>query len=170
VRSGIEVIDETGLAPDDGPLLELIEEVLEAEAAAGALVVSFVDEDTMTDLNRRYRGLDEPTDVLSFCCGAGSVDLPACTERQWIEGEHPGGGGRPPDLGEVVICLEVVGRFARMDGVEAGRQLGWTLVHGVLHLLGYDHERDRGRMRRRERALLAQLDGIVGSLSFRAEH
>jgi probable rRNA maturation factor len=70
----------------------------------------------MRELNREHRGLDEPTDVLSF-----PVD----------EGGPPAG---PRELGDVVICPEHT------------RDLNEAVVHGVLHLCGYDHETDEGQM------------------------
>jgi probable rRNA maturation factor len=73
-------------------------------------------------LNARYRGKDRPTNVLSF-----------------------GGAGRmpqgPEDLGELVICAPVVAREAREQGKTARAHWAHLIVHGVLHLLGFDHER-----------------------------
>ena len=74
-----------------------------------------------------------------------------------------GDGPSPPGLGEVVVCASVVTRYAREDGVDGAEQLAWTIVHGVLHLLGYDHEVDHGEMRDRERALLPELADLRGS-------
>jgi rRNA maturation RNase YbeY len=62
----------------------------------------------------------------------------------------------------------VVQRYARSDGVDPGQQLAWTLVHGTLHLVGYDHERDEGEMREREKALLKGFDPLVRAISFPA--
>jgi probable rRNA maturation factor len=80
------------------------------------LAVAFVDEEKIRTLNREHRGLDEPTDVLSFP----------------IDEAGPAAG--PRELGDVVIC-----RSQTADLAEA-------VVHGVLHLCGYDHETDRGEM------------------------
>ena len=82
----------------------------------GHLAVALVGEDEIRRLNREHRGHDRPTDVLSF-----PVD----------EAEHTAG---PRELGDVVICPEHT-----EDLVEA-------MVHGVLHLCGYDHETDQGEM------------------------
>jgi probable rRNA maturation factor len=99
---------------------ELRESVLAALAAAGVddghLSVELVGEDRIRELNREHRGLDEPTDVLSFP----------------LDGTGPSAG--PRELGDVVICPEHT-----EDLVEA-------TVHGVLHLCGYDHEADDGEM------------------------
>jgi probable rRNA maturation factor len=82
----------------------------------GHLSVELIGEERIAELNRAHRGLDEPTDVLSFPIdGAGDV-------------------AGPRELGDVVICPEHTG-----DILEA-------TVHGVLHLCGYDHETDHGEM------------------------
>jgi probable rRNA maturation factor len=87
-----------------------------AGVADGHLAVELVDEGRIRELNREHRGIDEPTDVLSF-----PVDG---------TGEAPG----PRELGDVLICPPHTA-----DVVEA-------TVHGVLHLCGYDHETDDGEM------------------------
>jgi probable rRNA maturation factor len=102
--------------------------VLAADSAGvrdGHLAVQFVDERRITALNAEHRSLSEPTDVLSFP----------------IDGAEPSPGGR--ELGDVVICLAHTA-----DVREA-------VVHGVLHLLGMDHETDDGQMLRLQRELLA---------------
>jgi probable rRNA maturation factor len=91
-----------------------------ALAAAGVkdghLAIALVDEDRIRELNRRYRGRDRPTDVLSFP----------------VDERGPAGG--PRELGDVVICPEHT------------QDLAEAVVHGVLHLCGYDHETDDGEM------------------------
>jgi probable rRNA maturation factor len=82
----------------------------------GHLAISFVGEDEIRALNREHRGHDGPTDVLSFP----------------VDGPGPASG--PRELGDVVIC-----RAHTADVTEA-------VVHGVLHLCGYDHETDSGEM------------------------
>ena len=82
----------------------------------GHLTVALVDETRIRDLNRTHRGLDRPTDVLSFP----------------IDGQEPTAG--PRELGDVVICP------AHTADLEE------ATVHGVLHLLGMDHETDSGEM------------------------
>jgi probable rRNA maturation factor len=93
----------------------------------GHLAVTFVDEDEMRRLNREHRDRDSPTDVLSF-----PVDE---------LGASPG----PRELGDVVICPGQT-----TDLTEA-------VVHGVLHLCGYDHERDEGEMLGLQRQVLGSL-------------
>ena len=78
----------------------------------------------MRDLNARYRGKDRPTNVLSF-----PADLPEAVEL--------------PLLGDIVICAPVVHDEARQQGKSPAAHWDHMLIHGVLHLLGYDHESDR---------------------------
>ena len=93
-------------------------------------------------LNARFRGLDAPTNVLSF----SAVALP----------QAPGGGRA---LGELVICPRVLRAEARAQDKSLRAHWAHLVVHGTLHLLGYDHERaaDARRMERREIAVLRRL-------------
>jgi probable rRNA maturation factor len=104
------------------------------------LVVRIVDEAEITALNRQYRGKDGPTNVLSF--------------------PSEGFAGVPSDLlGDVVICAPVVAAEAAMQGKPPAAHWAHMVIHGVLHLLGYDHHHasDATRMERRESALLTGL-------------
>ena len=98
-----------------------------------------VGDRAMRGLNRRYRGKDRSTDVLSF----------AFREGVW-------GGLRPELLGDIVISVPAAERQARDAGTPVAEELERLIVHGLLHLLGYDHERgaaEARRMERRERRL-----------------
>jgi probable rRNA maturation factor len=92
----------------------------------GHIALEFVDEARIAELNERYRSLAKPTDVLSFP----------------VDGAGPAVGAR--ELGDVVICLR---------HTEDVRE---AIVHGVLHLLGMDHETDDGQMLALQRELLAE--------------
>ena len=111
------------------------------EAELSILLVSDAE---MRKLNRAWRGKDRPTDVLSF-------------------GQHEGEGGAPEGLlGDVVVSVDTARRQAAERGASLSREAERLLVHGVLHLLGYDHERSTAqarRMQRRERALARRLRG-----------
>ncbi len=109
-------------------------------------------------LNRRWRGIDRPTDVLAFSQleerGAPPPKPPAIVRR----------GDRP--LGDVVISVDTALRQARELGVAPAVRLRTLLIHGFLHLIGYDHERsaaDARRMFARERALARKLDARKSS-------
>jgi rRNA maturation RNase YbeY len=113
----------------------LLDALRRGEAELSVLLVS---DREMRRLNRAWRGRDRPTDVLSFAQAEG-------------EGAAPAGL-----LGDVVISLETAKRQAGERGVAVGEEAERLLIHGVLHLLGYDHEvsdREARRMQRRERAL-----------------
>ena len=114
-RSGVEVHEEAAV--------ELVREVLGREAVRdGDVGLAFVGPEEMRELKRTHLGIDEPTDVLAFPIDARD-ELPA---------------GVPRQLGDVVLCPQVVGEKWREP-----------LVHGVLHLLGHEHGPE---MEARERA------------------
>jgi rRNA maturation RNase YbeY len=116
------------------------------------LSVAIVDDPAMRTLNRDFRHLDKPTDVLSFSQleepGAPPPDLPSLRDDSATL------------LGDVVISIDTALAQARAQGIGPRERLRTLLIHGVLHLLGYDHERspaDARRMFARERALAAAL-------------
>jgi probable rRNA maturation factor len=109
-----------------------------AIARAASVTVRYVAGAEGRRLNREFRDKDYATNVLTF-----------------ILGEDPGGGL----AGDIVICAPVVAREARSQGKPVEAHHAHLLVHGLLHLQGFDHERaaDADRMERRERAILAAL-------------
>ena len=118
--------------------------VLSFEVATVPVEVGIVlaDDARVRVLNRDFRGQDRATNVLSFPAG----------DAQWP-------AGQPRLLGDVVVALETIQREAAGDGTSLGDHLAHLLVHGTLHLLGYDHESDdeAERMEAREIELLAGL-------------
>ena len=128
---------------DPGALRALALALLAAEGVEGpsALGIAFVGESEMRALNAEHRGLDEVTDVLAFPLD-GADELPAGLERQ---------------LGDVVVCFEQAVRQAGEAGVEPVAEVRTLVVHGLLHLLGHDHEVDGGEMLARQDELLASL-------------
>lgn len=116
-----------------------------ARAPAGAEVaVMLTDDATIRTLNRDWRGIDKPTNVLSF---------PAAPQ--------PGAGaGAPTMLGDIAIAYETTAREAEAEGKPFADHLSHLAVHGLLHLLGYDHETDAEAevMEALERDILAGLD------------
>jgi probable rRNA maturation factor len=113
--------------------------------ARGEVTIALVSDARVRALNRRYRGKDYATDVLSF---------PA-RERETSAGRY---------LGDIVIATGVARRQARDLGHSLAAELRILALHGLLHLLGYDHERDRGRMRTLEQRLLRRSgvrDGLI---------
>jgi probable rRNA maturation factor len=138
----------------------LATEVLWAEGVRGLaeLSVLYIGEEAIAELNLLYMGKPGPTDVLAFPIDAGEVEVIA----------GPGGTSRGPDrapidvgdlpllLGDVVICPAVAAAQAPTHAGSVDDELALLLVHGVLHVLGYDHAEpeEAGRMRDRERELL----------------
>ncbi len=114
-----------------------------ADRGAGDAEVSvlFADDAFVRGLNARWRGLDKPTNVLSFPAAAPGV---------------PG----PRPLGDIVLAFETVAREAREEGKPFDHHAAHLLVHGFLHLLGYDHETDAAAavMEAREVRILETLD------------
>lgn len=112
--------------------------------------VVFVNDRIMQELNRIWRGKDKTTDVLSFPM---QDDVWSCIER---------GGDVPlPELGDIVISIPQAIRQAGEYGVTLSEELARLLVHGVVHLLGYDHERGSGEaraMRSLEAAILREME------------
>ena len=98
-----------------------------------SVAVVFADDRTLRELNSRYRGRNRPTDVLSF-----PTD----------EEDH---------LGDIVVSSETTRRQGRRSGHGAAREARILLIHGFLHLLGYDHEADDGEMETLERTLRREM-------------
>jgi probable rRNA maturation factor len=121
----VEVVAARTRAPGLGPWLQRVAPA----RAKGQVTVALVPDTRVRSLNRRYRRHDATTDVLSF---------PA---------------GEPHELGDVVIAEGVARRQARAAGHSLQIELRVLALHGLLHLLGYDHEQDGGRMARVERRL-----------------
>ena len=138
------------------------EAVLVAAGAQSAeLSMVLVSDRRMRSLNRRYRTKDRTTDVLAFPlhqCRGGVHPRPSKRE-----GVNPSPTGAPPVLlGDVVISLPTAKRQAAELGHSLRDEVSRLLVHGVLHLLGYDHERserDALLMARREKAVLRTIRG-----------
>ena len=133
---------------DVGWVKKIVHKILKAEGVTPPYEVSIVItySETVQQLNRDYRGLDEPTDVLAFYM------LPQKgTDASFA---------LPPDgvtrLGEVIISYPQAIAQSREQGHSPERELALLVIHGILHLLGYDHEEpeEESRMREREREFL----------------
>jgi probable rRNA maturation factor len=135
--------------------------------ARGAVAIALVTDAQMRQLNRTFRGIDAATDVLSFPAG----DRREATGR----GRSPRHGLWPvarslfavKHLGDLAIAVGVARRQARAEGHSLQAELKILALHGLLHLLGYDHERDRGAMRRVEDRLRRRA-GLPAGLIARA--
>jgi probable rRNA maturation factor len=128
-------------------LRDIAARVLDAESVAADTELSIVltDDATVRRLNRDYRATDAATDVLSFAQNEGDA---APTRPK----------DAPSHLGDVVISVDTALRQAAEAAISVQDELSHLLVHGILHLLGYDHERARDAkiMRAREDAILGE--------------
>jgi probable rRNA maturation factor len=135
----VEVANRSGWRVDEAAVADVMREALAGEGVTeGEVGVAFGPEREMAALNLEHRAVDKPTDVLSFPLDLDD-DLPP---------------GLPRQLGDVVVCPQVAG----LDGTPVAT----LLVHGALHLVGYDHETDDGRMLTRQDELVAGV-GSVGA-------
>lgn len=110
--------------------------------------MTFTDNEGIRTLNRTHRGIDRPTDVLSF---------PMLSQEEWADDPADGGDGA---LGDIVISLERAREQAQTYGHSFEREVAFLCVHSMLHLLGYDHETgedDDADMRRRQREIMERL-------------
>jgi len=121
--------------------------VLKQEKRQGDISIVFVDAKKMQGLNKKYRGEDKVTDVLSFSQGS--------TVSEFFN--LPNGYF---ELGEIIVCLTKVKKNAQEFKSDFEKELGWVIIHGMLHILGYDHEKSEKqaeRMREKEKYYLKNL-------------
>ncbi len=121
----------------DDFLNKLFETVDEAEGRSAA--IAFVSDRKMRELNREFRGKDSTTDVLSFPFEPDEFD------------------DRCDNLGDIVISLEQAARQSAENGLTLEEEVKQLILHGILHLCGYDHETDDGEMNTRELELRTRL-------------
>jgi probable rRNA maturation factor len=111
--------------------LEVIQKTAQAilndlDCPEGELSILLVDDQRIQDLNREYRHKDTPTNVLSFSMREGDfADV------------------SPDLLGDVVISMDTAAAEAEKAGISLGRHMTWLLIHGILHLFGFDHEQSQ---------------------------
>ena len=132
--------------------LERFARKLQREVTGGRAFDCLITGDNeLRRLNLKFRGRDYPTDVLSFPSGAG---LQTCPEQVW----------RPASLGDIVISLARARAQGREFGHSTEDEIRILMLHGALHLAGFDHESDSGRMARAEkrwRERLGLADGLI---------
>ncbi|WP_273832714.1 rRNA maturation RNase YbeY [Guptibacillus sedimenti] len=148
----IDFIDETETLKQDQ--LEMLEKLLshaakeEGVEAGSEVSIMFVNNERITEINRDYRGKDQPTDVISFALDDEEEgDDPIVFDEQI-----------PHLLGEIVISVPKIQEQAADYGHSFERELGFLCVHGFLHLLGYDHmtDEDEKEMFGKQKVLLEQ--------------
>lgn len=140
VAIALQVASETPDLPNEAFFVTCVEKALGAFRARAELTIRLVDESEARELNRRWRQRDYATNVLSFPSD-GLADI-------------------APDLiGDIVLCAPVVAAEAAQQGKTAAAHWTHLTVHGVLHLLGFDHEQEQAAlvMEEHERAILATM-------------
>jgi len=123
----------------------LLVRLLEGEAVedGAGLTIEIADDELLHELNLAHRGVDGPTDVLSFAAEEGEA--------------FPGAPDQPRYLGDIAVSVETVRRNAAEAGLTTEQEIDHVLVHGLLHLLGWDHETDED-----EAAMRAREEGYLG--------
>jgi probable rRNA maturation factor len=132
-------------------LLEVVETALSTQKIDRPVELSLIitGDEEVHKLNREYRGIDATTDVISFALNENVADTEFVT---------------PPDrisrLGEVIISYPQAIRQAKENKQTIKAELAWLVVHGLLHLLGYDHQdyKAEATMRKREDKILREID------------
>lgn len=122
----------------------VLKRVFEIDHKDGEVSVLFLDDEGIRKLNREYRDIDRPTDVLSFALNEGELTDP-----------------QPEMWGDIVISVESAARQAEESGELFESEIARLLIHGALHLLGYEHEQSMEEAERMERMELKILSGIT---------
>jgi len=110
------------------------------------LSILLVDDKDMREINREYRNVDRPTDVIAFAMREGEF-----------------GELNQEILGDVIISVDTAGRQALQRGVSVMNELVFLLIHGILHLHGYDHEinmEEKAKMEKKEEEILNYLETV----------
>lgn len=147
----IDFLDETEKVEEEH--VELVENLLQHASKVLDLVddsevsITFVDNPAIQQINKEYRGKDQPTDVISFALeemGEGEVEIV--------------GADLPRVLGDIIISIDRAKEQAEEYGHSFERELGFLAVHGLLHLLGYDHMNEAD-----EKIMFGKQDEILSS-------
>ncbi|MDP4096982.1 rRNA maturation RNase YbeY [Paenibacillus sp. P96] len=122
----------------------------------GEVALTFVTDKQIHELNKQYRGIDRPTDVLSFAMNEGLEDE---MEIVYELGEEEAGPDLPEVLGDIIISVETAKAQSEEYGHSLEREIGFLFVHGFLHLLGYDHqdEASEAEMMGKQEAVLTEV-------------
>lgn len=148
----VEIIDENLILDDKNKnmLINLLEKAAEHEKVDKKnteFSISFVNEEEIHEINKKYRGIDRPTDVISFALNDD------------VEGDMEIIGGESTNyIGDIIICTDIAAEQANDYGHSYERELGFLAVHGFLHLLGYDHmtEEDEKIMFAKQEEILSE--------------
>lgn len=145
--------EKTALARLAGEAVQAALRLTGCEPESVEVSVLFTNDEFIAELNRRYRGVEGPTDVLSFAFNEGEEDAVKVP-------------GMPEMLGDVIVSLDTAARQAEANGKTVQEEIALLLVHGTLHLLGYDHdtpEKEAVMWKRQDEALRALSPGVSHS-------
>jgi len=146
----IQIIPRFRAEVDEGNLHSVAAEVLSQEGVEEEAELSLIitDDEAVRELNRRFRGVDAPTDVLAFGMEA---------EEPFVSAPES-----PPYLGDVVISYQRALAQAEELGHAVAEELKLLVIHGILHLLGYDHQEETAarKMREKEECVLRQTSEV----------
>jgi len=143
IMIGVDILNLTKSSQDTRFVRKVIRGTLRKMGEKGRISVGvvFVSKNRIQEINRKYRGKNNATDVLSF----------PIVEQFIVSGKDE------KSLGEIVVCLPVVKKQAQKMGVAFNRELAHILIHGTLHLLGHQHnksEKDTEKMHRKEEEIM----------------
>ena len=142
------------------PLREFLRKTQrELKIANSEITIAFVNDAEMARWNEAYRKKKGPTDVLSFPATSGaSRSSPAKQNAVTAGAAKNRNGAKAPQVGgDIAIAPQTAQRYAKKNGRSLNAEIRVLMLHGVLHLMGYDHESDNGRMNRIEQKLRRRL-------------
>ncbi|UHA74167.1 rRNA maturation RNase YbeY [Paenibacillus sp. 481] len=155
----LECNNEQEVYPISDELIHLLERILQEAAQmegieAGEVALTFVDDERIHELNRDYRGIDRPTDVLSFAMNESTDE-----ELDIIYDVEDDLESLGDMLGDIIISTERARAQADDYGHSLDREIGFLFVHGFLHLLGYDHQDDAS-----ERVMMDKQEAVLSRI------
>lgn len=146
----VEINNLTGIKIKEDFIKKILDKILEQEKKQGNISVSFIGPERMQKLNKRYRKKNRVTDILSFS------ESKVLFEKFFIRGIE-----KTKSLGEIVICLREIKKNARRLNVAFDQELTKALIHGALHILGYDHEKGKEQAEEMEDKEIKYLEKLM---------
>lgn len=146
----IEINNLTTVDIDEEKIKNIVEKVLEREGKKGDISIAFVGQGRIRVLNKKYKGKNRVTDVLSFPESKITFEKFRIGPTKKFQG-----------LGEIVICLREVSKNTKKHSSNLEKELARILIHGTLHLLGYEHEKDKGAAEKMEKKQEKYLEEIL---------
>ncbi len=157
VRFMAIIIHKAAAGVSQQALARFVRRARRSAGLAGQVNVMLASSREVRALNRRFRSKDAPTDVLAFPCRPSAWP----GSSTWVRSSR----SRAAEAGDIVICSDIAAANARRYGHPPALEVKILILHGMLHLAGYDHEGDAGEMARKEERLRRKLglsDGLIG--------